>query len=257
MMARTKKSPIKRPPLRDAGASTRDRCNSLLNERLLFWIVGGAFFIVAAAQEWLRYYKNTPPSPKMITGLACIACFVVAIKVRITMKELHRLALGLSGEKAVAEKLDELRAHGYHVIHDIPGDSFNVDHVVVGPTGVFVIETKTRSKVQGPDARVDYDGKVIRVAGFEQDRDPIKHVRALSDFVRTLIKNKLGLDIVVQPVVVFPGWWVNEPRPTPDVWVLNETRLLGYIKNERNEMRPERVLTVSSALKDHVRTMPT
>lgn len=254
-MARKRKSPIKEPPLRDAGASIQDRFNALLYDRLFFWIVGGAFFVAASVQEWLRYYKNTPPSPKFITGLACVVCVVVAVKVLETMKELRCLQLGLSGEKAVAEKLDELRAHGYHVIHDIPGDSFNVDHVVVGPTGVFVVETKTRSKVEGPDARVDYDGQTIRVAGFEPDRDPIKQVRASSDFIQTLIKNKIGLDIAIQPVVVFPGWWVNEPKPTPDVWVLNETRLLGYIKNERNEMSPERIVTVSSAMKDHVRTV--
>jgi len=263
MMTRTKKSPIKRPALRDAGASIQKRFNLLLYERIFFWVVGGALFVGAAISEWLRYYKTVPPNPWLVTGLASVACIIVAIKVVPMIKELRRLQIGLSGEKAVAEKLDELKAKGYQIIHDIPGDGFNVDHVVVGPTGVFVIETKMRSKVDrespgstdvaGPDQRVEYDGKTIRVDGFEPDRDPIKQVQALADFIRKLIKDKIGLDIAVRPVVVFPGWWVNEPRPTPPIWVLNDTRLLGYIRNERNELSPERIRTVSTALKDHVR----
>ena len=30
--------------------------------------------------------------------------------------------------------------------HDFPANQFNVDHVVIGPTGVFAVETKARSK---------------------------------------------------------------------------------------------------------------
>ena len=42
--------------------------------------------------------------------------------------------------------LEDLRAQGYAVFHDIPGDGFNVDHALIGPAGIFAIETKTRAK---------------------------------------------------------------------------------------------------------------
>ena len=36
---------------------------------------------------------------------------------------------------------------GFAVFHDVPGDkAFNVDHVVIGPQGVFAVETKGRGK---------------------------------------------------------------------------------------------------------------
>lgn len=249
-----KRSPFRRKALHEPGQSIRKHINEIVDETIFPWIACGALLVVLTLLEWARYLLETPPMPKLATFI-CIAfgvCFFV--QWRKKNRELRSLLLGYDGEKAVAEALEDLKSGGFHVIHDIPGDSFNVDHVVVGPTGVFVIETKARSNDEGPGARVDYDGQTIRVAGFVPDRDPIKQVRALSDFVRKLIKDKLGLEVQIQRVVVFPGWFVNEPRPTPEVWVLNETRLLGYIRNERNELSPERILTVSSVLKDHVRT---
>ena len=55
----------------------------------------------------------------------------------------HRLAH--EAEQAVAEALQEL-PDDYHVFHDLEFPGFNIDHVVVAPTGVFSIETKTRRK---------------------------------------------------------------------------------------------------------------
>ena len=58
--------------------------------------------------------------------------------------------LGYFGERYVAEQLDSLKESGWKIFHDVPGEAhgkkFNVDHVAVGPGGVFVIETKTRRK---------------------------------------------------------------------------------------------------------------
>lgn len=49
----------------------------------------------------------------------------------------RRLKLGSDGAKVVAELLERLRALGAEVIHDIPADQFNLDHVVTSPRGIF------------------------------------------------------------------------------------------------------------------------
>jgi hypothetical protein len=51
---------------------------------------------------------------------------------------------GAQGERRTARLLAPLERHGYQVFHDlgIPGSAANVDHLVVGPTGVFVIDSK-------------------------------------------------------------------------------------------------------------------
>ena len=51
---------------------------------------------------------------------------------------------GAAGERHTARLLDRLTRDGYVVFHDlaVPGSPANVDHLVIGPTGVFVIDSK-------------------------------------------------------------------------------------------------------------------
>ena len=51
---------------------------------------------------------------------------------------------GALGEERTGKILRPLEAEGFSVIHDrlIPGSRANIDHIVVGPSGVFVVETK-------------------------------------------------------------------------------------------------------------------
>jgi nuclease-like protein len=62
---------------------------------------------------------------------------------------------GAQGERRTARLLDRLTGDGYVVFHDlaVPGSLANVDHLVIGPSGVFVIDSKqwTGSVHQGSD----------------------------------------------------------------------------------------------------------
>jgi hypothetical protein len=51
---------------------------------------------------------------------------------------------GAHGERHTARLLDRLPRDGYVVFHDlaVPGSPANVDHLVIGPTGLFVIDSK-------------------------------------------------------------------------------------------------------------------
>jgi Nuclease-related domain len=62
---------------------------------------------------------------------------------------------GAAGERRTARLLDRLTRDGYMVFHDlaVPNSPANVDHLVIGPSGVFVIDSKqwTGSVHQGAD----------------------------------------------------------------------------------------------------------
>jgi hypothetical protein len=53
-------------------------------------------------------------------------------------------SIGAEGEQRTAAYLDPLAAEGYVILHDLrmPRSGANIDHVAIGRTGVFVIDTK-------------------------------------------------------------------------------------------------------------------
>jgi hypothetical protein len=65
---------------------------------------------------------------------------------------------GAQGERHSARVLDRLTRDGFVVFHDlaVPGSDANVDHLVIGPSGVFVIDSKqwTGNVHQGADGLV-------------------------------------------------------------------------------------------------------
>jgi len=51
---------------------------------------------------------------------------------------------GAEGEEVVGKILEGLVADGWQVVHDVSLGRGNIDHVVVGPAGLFTVETKSR-----------------------------------------------------------------------------------------------------------------
>jgi Nuclease-related domain len=92
-------------------------------------------------------------------GLAgLMAAALVGWRLRFRPSEQARTwQRGAHGERRTARLLDRLARDGYVVFHDlaIPGSPANVDHLVIGPSGVFVIDSKqwTGSVHQGADGR--------------------------------------------------------------------------------------------------------
>jgi Nuclease-related domain len=88
-----------------------------------------------------------------------VAAALLAWRLRFRPSEQARTwQRGAVGERHTARLLDRLTRDGYVLFHDlaIPGSPANVDHLVIGPTGVFVIDSKqwTGSVHQGADGLV-------------------------------------------------------------------------------------------------------
>jgi hypothetical protein len=87
---------------------------------------------------------------------------LVGWRLRFRPSELARTwQRGAAGEQRTARLLDRLPRDGFVVFHDlaVPDSPANVDHLVIGPTGVFVIDSKqwTGSVHQGADGLVRHN----------------------------------------------------------------------------------------------------
>jgi hypothetical protein len=254
MTKRESKSPIKNLPVRKPGQSTRERFDAIFDNELLPYFLAAGFAAVLAWMEWIRYFFPRPPQPWVMTSLAVIAILFLIRKHQRTLPMARQLKLGAIGEEAVGQFLDEkLRPIGCQIFHDVLGDSFNVDHIVVGPTGVFAIETKTHSKPMKGACNVKYDGEKVMVNGATPDRDPVVQAKCEAKWVSDLLEQSTGRRFFVQPIVLYPGWFVETTKPNVDVWVVNDTVVPTFIKNARNHsLSPEDISLISFHLKRYI-----
>jgi hypothetical protein len=210
------------------------------------------FMVLVTGLEWFFYWRKAPRDPWVWTFITLVLFVFVFFRIRKALKEARALRLGIVGEEAVGQYLEEkLRPAGCQVLHDIPGEGFNVDHVVIGPTGIFSIETKTCSKPAKGESSVKYDGEHVTVNGFAPDRDPIVQAKAEARWLHELLESSTGKKFPVKPIVLYPGWFVDG-KPDADVWVLNEKALPTFIRNYRNHLPPEDINLVTYHLKRYV-----
>ena len=137
-----RRSPLKSRPLRQAGESVQDEILRVVDDDLATYLLVAVVFVLLAALEWLRLYLGNPKLHWHYTVIA-IGAVVLAIWRRERLRnKVTQLRLGRDGERAVGQFLERMRERGYRVFHDIQQDHFNIDHVLVGPEGVYAIETK-------------------------------------------------------------------------------------------------------------------
>jgi len=154
------------------------------------------------------------------------------------IREIRNLRLGLLGERVVAERLRELLPLGWEVFHDLPiegrNGKFNLDHVAVGPAGVFVIETKARRKHRNRDGakfhEVTVEGPDLAFPGGV-DHKAVPQAQSSASWLRGFLEEKTGTVFPVTPVVVLPGWFVRVNRAGP-VGVFNDKNLITWLRSK-------------------------
>lgn len=249
------RSPLKDKPLRLPGQSLEEERRRLIESQFESPALVAVMFGCMAGLEWVRAYWPQPPTPWLYTAVAAAACTLAGWRLWRLRPRLQQLRQGIDGERAVGQFLERLREQGYQVFHDVPGTGFNIDHVCIGPGGAFTIETKTWSKPVKGDARVLHDGERLTIAGITPERDPLQQARAQAHWLTRLIEDSAGRRIPTQPVVVFPGWFVEAaPGAQRAVWVMEPKGLPAFLANEPNRLTPEDVKLCALHLSRYVRS---
>ena len=229
----TSRAPLKAPPLRLPGQSIDLAIQRTVDTVTFFWIWLPIQLWGIAGLEWWADVNNIDRKPWWWAALALVVTAVGANRIYHARVRIKALRLGLTGERVVGQFLEGLRVGGARILHDIQGEGFNVDHVVVSSRGIYCIETKTIRKRRS-DSVIRYDGRKVLVDGRAPDRDPITQVTAAAKWLSTQIAESTGKRFRVRPVVVYPGWFVEsspEARRAP-VWVLEPKALAKWIETE-------------------------
>jgi len=253
MKAKTK-SPIKDKPLRYVAQSADEAIDDLLNDKVLFYWSILVLFLVSIALLWLRYYLPTVGPPVWLTAILGCGCLYCGYRIVQHFRKLKPLKLGRTGERAVGQYLESLRESGAHVFHDILGDKFNVDHVVISNKGIYVIETKTYSKPAKGRPVINFDGDRVLINGKESKTDVITQAKAAASYIKKILKDSTGKEIETFPVVLFPGWFVEGAgNKKGKLWVLEPKAFRKFVDAQKVILQDEDVNLASYHLSRHIR----
>jgi hypothetical protein len=190
-----------------------DNLNQQINLYLVYVVI--LPLIIYSALISYSYFQAEPPSGAVIWISSIISIALIAYMAYNLVKFLSRrkgIRLAYEGELAVGQELNQLMLHGYRVYHDFPADTFNIDHIIVGPKGVFAVETHTRSKGAisrgSQEATVTYDGRMLTFADTT-DHETIEQAENQADWLSQWLGAATEEPIAVRAIVTLPGWVVK------------------------------------------------
>ena len=257
--------PFEDRALRPPGEALRDQIESqkldFMGELAMVLVVPMllyGFYLQARATDGLV----KPGSPYLYTVLGVASVMWLLWRMVTRLRRVTRLRIGYAGEVTVGESLNQLMLQGYRVFHDVPGDkAFNVDHVVVGPAGVFAVETKTRTKKESREGKAEYkvvyDGKTL---GFEGDAgrsytDFLDQTRRNAEWLSSWLGKATGETVATRGVLVLPGWYV-ERTGRGDVLVMSHKQVKSLPKVScASKLSPEQIQRIAHQLEQRCRNI--
>lgn len=125
--------------------------------------------------------------------------------------------LGAMGERLVADQLAALvrKDPSWGFLHSVPigENGADIDHLVIGPAGVFTVNAKLHR-----DARVWVGGNTVMVNGVRQPY--VRNSRFEANRAAKLLSAAVGEDVPTRGVVVVvnAGDFTVRPSPTMSMW---------------------------------------
>lgn len=164
---------------------------------------------------------------------------------------------GWIAEQVTGQQLNRLIADGCHVLHDLPADVGNVDHVVIGPYAVYAVETKSVRKpkkavgdAKQPHHEVHYDGRQLCFPDFTTAR-PLRQAMRQAQWLRRTLRDALDRDVPVIPILALPGWYVaqTEEGKRADVRVFTPMgRGAGFMAGGQQRLSDEQRRVIAQTL---------
>ncbi|MCL4429633.1 MAG: NERD domain-containing protein [Chloroflexi bacterium] len=145
------------------------------------------------------------------------------------LRKYHIYSGGWQGEKQVAKLLTSTLSDDYYLINDLylQGGGGDIDHIVLGPNGVFVLETKNWS------GNISCNGDQWQRAGKRNfSSSPSRQVKRNAEKIQRLIDNSPSLrplGVWVGGVVVFTNRNATLHVNNPTVPVLRLPQLPSHI----------------------------
>jgi hypothetical protein len=164
------------------------------------------------------------------------------VKADKAMQRADNFAAGAAGEAAVAAAIAPLSAEGWNLLHDrVMPSGGNIDHVVVGPGSVIVLDAKAwNGRLEVRNDRL-YNGAWSQARALEK-------LAAQRDAVRMALSGLIGVDDPVDMALVITTQPDFGPERVGDALVLGIDHLLDGIRSSRSSYSAHEVESMTSRL---------
>jgi hypothetical protein len=260
---RNERTPVVEKLLRVAGENARQKLASF-DDMLLLHLTGTALIplLIMVAGLWA---VSAMPSGYQTLGrivllvvLGVVLYFAARWLMRI-LDERYTHRIDYFGEREVGEAIDSLRLKGFRIYHNVPASEaqplFHIDHVIVGGSGVFAIQTKSRTRATPrpgfAEHKVIFDGQKL-VYPWGDDFQGLELARDRALWLESWLAQILGRQVPVQPILAFPGWWVEE-HAINSVRVVNPKQIAAIVNRNSPMLTEEQIELVSHQLEARCR----
>jgi hypothetical protein len=225
---------------RPAGETLRLKLQSLdekINDEIL-WLI---MFPVSMALGLFFLHPKDWITPFLFFLFSAGSSVFFGLRLFKLLRTRANYRLGYDGERFVGEELSRLIGLGFEIYHDVPFDGFNIDHVLVGPRGVFIVETKTRRKPVNESGKkefkVQFDGKNLQWP-WGADSHGIEQAKNNAKTLSGWLSSATGKTVWVTPILTLPGWMIELKTITDDLFVLNPKQIYQVCASQ-SETLPE------------------
>lgn len=133
---------------------------------------------------------------------------------------------GAEGEEAVARQLAKLPADRWAALHDLTlaPSGVNLDHLVIGPAGVFALNTKKLTgRLWVGERAILHNGQRTRYLGASRHE---------AKTAARLLTNAVGAAVQVRPLLVIIGPELTIKQQPADVRVLTRRQLNRWLTRQ-------------------------
>lgn len=222
-------------------------CGLMISPLLLMILIGGVSLPLAV----------------IISILVTVAFFYFTKK---DVDQVYRFKKGIRAEMLVGMSLESGLDSRFTILHDFQlGGKYNhgsnIDHLVIGPRCIYIVETKYKSCPLGKDFQLKYDGEFITDPNGYKSHQHIKQVQGLIKQFKDYCKREfdiINIPVNIEAFIVYPGWNIdfrealNNSLVSSDIKVNAPELMLIAMMNSAGEQGGWLNSTAQDELKRHL-----
>jgi hypothetical protein len=255
-----KKSPLNIELLRSPGESLRnqiDKSNEDILEYFMYLVLLPVLVYAFTITQYSFVNRKPGITYFILMGLVLFGTiFFLMKKLYKIFKQRNSLRVGYECELAVGQGLQVLAKYGFNIFHDFPAQkNFNIDHIAVGPQGVFAIETKGRAKfekIENDNWKLQFDGEKLFFPGWTETK-PITQAISQARWLQTWIESSTGNKHYVTPVLAIPGWFIRQTKAS-ELRITNG-KSFDFLAKNKIVLSEKQIMVISFQIEKMCRTV--